>query len=353
MPDKNAIRQLISQNHLREALEAMTADYPDAAVLLSKLTAVQREKNMGTISFDEWTRAQNQVAAAALSLLNDDPTAAPPGAGTPTRQAGVSPQLPWILGLVLLVGTAIALIGIVPCPSANAERLFRLLMALGAGLIGTIVPGIFDLNFKGVKATSAAGFFALVYLINPAGVMKNDSRCKDFATVTVVVHGAAGPHQKILRSQGEVVIEFDRTEKARINENGEAVFVKIPAQWLEEKVKIYLEHPQPYQVLHPDSLYQIKADGKVYVAAALQNADRLFGTITDAQNGAFLDSVRVSIRNIAAYTDANGWFELEIPADIQQKFQRVTLSRKGYKVAVYDSIPVHTQREFSQSLYPK
>jgi hypothetical protein len=269
-----------------------------------------------------------------------------PAAATP-----VNPHIPWVVGLILLLGAAIVLVVFVPCPTKPVENIFRLLMALGAAGIATLLPGLFHLELTWVKAGSALGVFTLVYLINPAGVVKDNSGCQDFSTITVVVHGAGGAHQKILRGQGEMVIEFaQKTEKARINEEGEAIFLKIPTQWLLDPVKIYLEHPQPYQALQPDSLYRIPAEGKVYVAAGLQHADRLFGTITDARTNDFLDSVRVSVRNIAAYSDKNGWFELRIPPDIQHKFQRVTLSKPGYETVVFDSIPFHTQQEFSYAL---
>jgi hypothetical protein len=336
---------------------------------------LQRERNKGVIDNEYYSQQLNAIRIALQDLIkrlpdtlelpsttpagsdsssNAAPTPVPSTAPEPKLPAdavAVSPHIPWIVGLLLLLGAVVVLVGFVPCPTKPVENIFRLLMALGAAGIATLLPGFFHLELSWIKAGSALGVFTLVYLINPAGAMKDSSGCQDFSTVTVVVHGAEGIHQKVLRDQGAVVIEFaQKTEKARINENGEAVFIKIPTPWLQDPVKIYLEHPQPYQALRPDSLYRIPADGKVYVAARLQNADRLFGAITDARSHAFLDSVRVSVRNIAAYTDKNGWFELQIPTDIQHKFQRVTLSKPGYETAVFDSVPFHTQQEFSYSL---
>jgi hypothetical protein len=112
---------------------------------------------------------------------------------------------------------------------------------------------------------------ALVFLFNPAGAVRDNSKCDSSSNVTVVVHGTEGPHQKILRNEGFVVIEFaKKTEKEPIRENGEALFTELPAQWLQESVRIYIEHPQPYQVQRPDSLYRLKPGNKVYVVAGLK-----------------------------------------------------------------------------------
>jgi hypothetical protein len=333
-----------------------------------------KEKNKGLIDEKHHTLQLNNIRIALLDLINRLPdalelpesmeqhdaqttdgsqreTVAVPESDMSENTSRAGKHIPWIVGLLLLLTALFFLVFFVPCPTKPVENVLRLLMALGAAGIATQLPGLFHLEFSGIKAGSALGIFALIYLVNPAGAMKDSNGCQDFSNVIVGVHGTEGAHQKILRDQGHVVIGFSqKTEKANINGDGEAVFLNVPTTWLQEPVKIYLEHPQPYQVLRPDSLYRIPVDGKVYVAVRLQNADRLFGTITDSGSRAFLDSVRVSVRNIAAYTDKNGWFELRIPPDVQSKFQRVTMSRPGYETVVFDSIPFHTQQEFSYSL---
>ncbi len=326
-----------------------------------RLGTLQKERNRGVLDDRYYTQQLNGIRLAmqdlverlpdTLTLEVAEPVAGPVAQPRKADRPAVSPHVPWIVGLLLLAGAVGVLVWSGPCPSNTVGNLMQLLMALGAGGIATLLPGIFNLKFKGVEAGSAIGFAALVYLINPAGVVSKNSGCADYTVLTVVVHGPEGVHQKILDNQGEAVIEFpEETRRERIRENGEASFVRVPVAWLQDKVRIYVQHPQPYQSLRPDSLYTLKAGGKVYLAVALRHTDRLYGTITDASDNAFLDSVRVSIRNLETYTDRHGWFDLHIPADLQMKFQRVTLSKPGYEPATFDSVPVHTQQEFSYAL---
>jgi hypothetical protein len=135
-----------------------------------------------------------------------------------------------------------------------------------------------------------------------------------------------------------------------INEKGEATFKEISQVFNGQKVPIRLEHPQPYRATHPDSLYQLAPNAAIYLEVTLEGTNRLVGKVMDFYTEQWLDSVRVSVENIATYTDQYGWFELEIPENRQRKFQRVSFYKKGYKITELDSLPVHTQKEIQISL---
>ena len=117
-----------------------------------------------------------------------------------------------------------------------------------------------------------------------------------------------------------------------------------------KRVPIRLEHPQPYRATHPDSLYLLEPNAAIYLEIALEGTNRIFGKVMDFKTEQWLDSVRVSVENIATYTDQFGWFELFIPEAKQRKFQRVSFFKKGYEIDELDSIPVHTQQEINISL---
>ena len=177
------------------------------------------------------------------------------------------------------------------------------------------------------------------------------SGADDTFTVTVFVHGQKGIDDRILKNQGQVMLGLHGNEMAcSVNEKGEATFKGIPMSFKGKRVPIRIDHPQPYRATRPDSLYLLKPSGAIYVEVALEGTNRLFGKVTDFDTKQWLDSVRVSIENVATYTDQYGWFELLIPENKQRKFQRVSFYKKGYKIVELDSIPVHTQKEVKPSL---
>ena len=259
-----------------------------------RYNSLLKQNRDGVISQADYTKQLNSISAALNEIISqlpdnltlpknnqpvpDTPTA-PPSADTEVSgntasqtQMPVNQHLPWIIGLFLLLVPIYVLVYIDPCPTPIVENLFRIIMALGAGGVATILPGLLNLEITGVKAGSALGVMALVFLFNPAGAVRDNSKCDSSSNVTVVVHGIEGPHQKILRNEGFVVIEFaKKTVKEPIRENGEALFTELPAPWLQDSVMIYIEHLQPYQVQRPDSLYRLKPGNKVYVVAGLKD----------------------------------------------------------------------------------
>ncbi|HNI43554.1 MAG TPA: hypothetical protein PK230_02600, partial [Chitinophagales bacterium] len=170
-------------------------------------------------------------------------------------------------------------------------------------------------------------------------------------TVTVFVHGKKGKDERILKNQGQVVLGLRTNEMpCSINEKGEATFKEIPNSFEGMRVPIRIEHPQPYRATQPDSVYLLQPNAAIYLEVALQGTDRIFGKVMDFETEQWIDSVRVSIDDLATYTDQHGWFELSIPENKQRKFQRVYFEKQGYQNTHQDSISPHTQQEISISL---
>jgi hypothetical protein len=250
---------------------------------------------------------------------------------------------------VILVATILLLIIFIPCPSASQYFIFRIVIAIATAGLTTVIPGVVNLKLtNGITASGALAVFVLVYFFDPASTL-GANKCDDENFIlTVFVHGRNGNADKILGGQGKVCLYLNsKPEKVNIDEDGKAVFTEISPRFLNKPARITIEHTQPYQSTHPDSLYTLTQDGVIYLECELQGEDKVFGEVLDFKTGQLLDSVRVSIQDVETYTNKNGWFELKIPIEKQEKFQRVAFDKKGYSREVYDSVPVHTKQPFS------
>lgn len=168
----------------------------------------------------------------------------------------------------------------------------------------------------------------------------------DSFSVTVLVHGKEGRDDRILRKQGEVVLDFGTTrEEAPIDDEGEATFKELPLGYVGEKATISIDHPQPYFPTDRNAEYTLEQGKAIYLEVELAGMDKVQGRVLDFQTEEPLDSVRVSYRDVATYTDDFGWYELEIPPDMQTKFVRLNFYKTGYKMQDIDSIAPHTQQE--------
>ncbi len=81
------------------------------------------------------------------------------------------------VGFVLML-LAIALL--VPDPTNFQMWVFRVVLALAAGGVGALIPGFIEFKFRNwLRAGGAAAFFALVYLVNPPGLIVNSEAVSD------------------------------------------------------------------------------------------------------------------------------------------------------------------------------
>ncbi len=267
-----------------------------------------------------------------------------------SKPAPSSKNAMWIgIGLTVAI---LLLVIFIPCPSASQYLVFRIIIALAAAGLTAVIPGIININLtNGVMAGGAIAIFAVVYFFDPASSVGEGKCANETFVLTVFVHGKGGLEDKILKGQGMVSVYLNsRYEKVKIDEDGKAIFTEISPTFNNSRIRIAIDHPQPYQSTHPDSLYELKKNGVVYLETELLGMDKIFGEVLDYKSGQFLDSVRVSVLNVQTYSNNNGWFELQIPSDKQSKFQRVSFDKKGYERQVYDSVPVHTKQPFSLTM---
>ncbi len=173
MSAKETLRQWLAageNDRVVEALQTIAECYGDKYfqndVTHQAGRYFRRKKDFerGLIAADQYHLELNQIFSALISLIDNVPSnatlenqSAQPD--SPAKTDAIPPatslHLPWITGLALLLGAAILLIGFVPCPTAAQETIFRLLMAIGAGGVATLLPGLFSIELQGVKAGSS------------------------------------------------------------------------------------------------------------------------------------------------------------------------------------------------------
>ncbi len=299
---KNAILKLISSGKTAEALDKLLSmemppkDKLLAAQIKASFEKLHRDSLRGILSFEQETTERNRINDRILRFLDGDDS----------DTEGFK---------------------------AKKRNLKWWAYVVAVGVLAGILGGITEFSGWNLKGISQRGDL------------------DDTFTVTVFIHGKKGKDDRILKTQGQVMLGLRTNEMpGSINEKGEATFKEIPRNFKDVRVPIRIEHPQPYRSTHPDSLYLLKPNTAIYIEVALEGTNRIFGKVMDFKTEQWLDSVRVSIENLDTYTDQFGWFELNIPEDKQHKFQRVSFYKKGYSITEIDSIPVHVQREIQVSL---
>ncbi|MFM9948356.1 MAG: hypothetical protein ACKV1O_10495 [Saprospiraceae bacterium] len=303
MTEKETIRELVSNGHTAEALDKLLSmdlspkDRSIVAQIKASFENLRRNTIKGILSYEQQTTEQNRINDRLLRFLN-----------------GETEQLP-----------------VTPMAEKYRRKVWR--FVVGAGVVVGILVGIFQIAGISLKEFFGGG------------------GSPESFTVTVFVHGKKGKDDRILKNQGQVMLGLRTSEMpCNINEKGEATFKEIPMGFKGKRVPIRIEHPQPYRATHPDSLYLLEPNAAIFVEVALEGTNVIKGKVMDFNTEQWLDSVRVSVENVATYTDQFGWFELEIPENKQRKFQRVSFFKKGFEINELDSIPVHTQQEINSSL---
>ena len=144
--------------------------------------------------------------------------------------------------------------------------------------------------------------------------------------LTVFVHDEAGHQVVPLRGQGKLSLDFgaDRRNES-IGEKGEARFIGIPADMRDRKVAVGLESDN-YELADPAATIKL-GDEAVYLAVRAKRL-HLTGEVSDAQ-GRPLSQARISIAGFAAISDADGRFDIPLPADLTDR--SLTIMATGFE----------------------
>jgi hypothetical protein len=80
-----------------------------------------------------------------------------------------------VLGIVFVL-LILFLVLQYPCPTKIQANVFQIVLAISAGACAAVIPGFFNFKYQSlVKAGGGLGIFALVYLVNPAGISEGDN----------------------------------------------------------------------------------------------------------------------------------------------------------------------------------
>jgi hypothetical protein len=180
-------------------------------------------------------------------------------------------------------------------------------------------------------------------LLAAAGVIAYHVLERPF-TATIHVHGWEGKHHHPLDGAGVIELTLgDKTERAGINRQGEAIFKKLPPAHEGRAARVALVDTghEPYFLL--DSVVRLERDETSEVRVTLRGLDRLEGYIQDGDAGIAGATVRVA--GLVARTDGRGYFSLAIPPGKQRRYQEVEISKEGYAPCRYAEMPMARQED--------
>jgi len=383
MSVKSTLRKWLSEGELERLIDALQdiaerhGDkyfQSDVSFQAGRYNGLKKDRNNGVIDDQFYNIQLNNIRLAVGSLIDKVPAGAtlpgsepaPPATDTSSQPMGegreaspdpqanndsaqpspgtvnppaTSPNVPWIVGLVLLIGSAVA-VGVIPCPTSAQQAIFRLMMALGAGGIAVILPGLFEVNTMGVKAGSAIGVFALVYLVNPAGAIANDQGCDDNGgsfDFTIRLEKQGQVHAQYPKLSGEALQlwEESKWEDATIDQDGLADFKALPGEMRNKSVPVRLQ--SAYWKLQQDSILLNGRSNQLNVVPD-STLKVVRGQVRRLVGGGALEGVVITIAGQSDTTAANGLFEVAIPPGFRQKEYIIEAHKLGFE-AIRDKFP--------------
>lgn len=322
----------------------------DVIHLAGRFNSLKKDYNAGLLDANTYSIRLNNIRRALQELVDKLPEGAEggskereaveapiqPATGQDTAfsmppKAGIGSQdAPWIVGLFLLVGTAIVMGALLPCPTPAQEMAFRLLMALGGGLAAIKIPGLFQLEMQGVKAGSAIAVFALIYMVNPASVASGGGCSGGPFEFTINLQPkvtGARLYPQLKEGTVQLYVE-NKWEPARIDPDGLADFKSLPASLKDSRTRIRLK--APFWKLSQNSIV-LKGKSVTLEAVPDGSLGKVTGQIVDESGMEPLPGVMVLVHNQRDTTDEFGEFKINIPLALQRQQYAISARKAGYK----------------------
>ena len=165
-------------------------------------------------------------------------------------------------------------------------------------------------------------------------------------TTTIQIYGWENEHHNPLDGKGAIVLRFnDKTEKAEINRQGEAIFKGILPEYNGKTVAVYITDTDGEDYYLADSLLVIQKNNTTTVQVLLHGLEKLQGTVYDNISGEGLPDVTVTLAGITSSTNEKGDFIIEIPVDKQRQEQEIEVSKTGYK-SKRQTIPMSGEHKY-------
>lgn len=150
---------------------------------------------------------------------------------------------------------------------------------------------------------------------------------KHFA-MSVFIHGAAGREVIPLRQQGLLWVNLGAEKRGiALNGNGEARINDIPASLLNKKALVSLD-ASGYELIEPKPLITLSNEA-VYLAVRMRMLP-LSGQVKDTL-GNVVTGAMVRVGEYSVQTDENGWFMLNVPRNLPEKDQQMSVAIAGYQ----------------------
>lgn len=358
-PDQ--IRQLVAQGKLGRAIEALKSslsgsDLRNEVILLeSRFEKIERDDIIGVNSHSESSIGRNQLASSILQLVDkwvsdstivgdgssgiSIPTPSPePERSDPTTavEADKEPPLDQNGNLPVWIGTAslAAILGsvlFIPCPSDAQFFVFRVLLALGAAGIASIIPGYLGYKGKLIQAGGALGVLVLIYLINPATVIaEGQDRCTSDEPFTLTVSVEAqrpSSNYPSLQPEAQLLIwQNNEWRPSGINEDGVAYFRNFKSDKKKVAIRLNADFYQP----ETDSLaYDNDKEAVSLRLIPDGSLGKVHGKVMD-QSREPLGGVRIEVAGVFQETDEAGNYALDIPLEKQEEFHQFFASKEGF-----------------------
>lgn len=207
MSTKQTLRQWIAEGELEQVIQSLqqianqlgnTNFINDVTHQAGRYASLKKKEQQNIIDERDAGIELAKIRQALLDLINKVPdnttlqhstvTPTPVPAQEPLASATPPTDNPnptqnslknlWIVGLGVLVGVTL-LAALIPCPSDFLSGTTQVLMAMGAAMAATALPGLLNIDLPNVKTGSALAVLVLVYLFNPAKLVENNSRCNN------------------------------------------------------------------------------------------------------------------------------------------------------------------------------
>ncbi|MDR2948090.1 MAG: hypothetical protein LBV71_02680 [Prevotella sp.] len=150
-------------------------------------------------------------------------------------------------------------------------------------------------------------------------------------TLSIQTHGWKGKKHRPLEGVGTLEIVLgDKTEKAEISRNGEAIFKNVDHKYNKTSVLVRLLDTRGELYYVSDSTVFINKNKINYVQIGLKGIDELQGIIIDNISGDGLGQATVELAGVETTTDEKGRFRLSIPITKQEKKQEIYVYKEGY-----------------------
>lgn len=332
--DQNTLLQAIGTLLNLNSTEIRILKIEEGSIKVTiQLTAEDAAKLIHLINEKGYLKELNVVEASIIpNSSNNLPSTNQPEQASPLAPINTStlPHLPWIIGLGLLI-LATLLAAVIPCPAESLSLASRILLSLGAAGIATILPGLFSIEVQGIKAGSAIGVFALVYLVNPAKAMEDNSRCNK-APFEFTINLQPDPEINISNQypkleNATLQIWTDNDWKpAAIDVNNLARYFSLPGDFKNQKVAVKLIGR--YWSLKADSV-QLSGKSQTLTIAPDGKLGKIEGKVRSTDGTIFLPGVAIEIEGVLDTTDTRGSFAIQIPPDKQKTRYLYTAQKKG------------------------